>query len=349
MSKKIDELEFIRVISAVGIIMHHFVMELPSHNITSPIQLLAAYPNGSFGWLFVTLFFILSGTVLRYRYKEVPFKEFGTFYYKRWLSIFPPFYILWAFLFVLNASEYHMFTYRGSKWPVIFTLIGMDGYVANRFTTYYIIGEWFLGAIILVYIVYPFMLKLYNRNKWIVGIILVALLAVEIHYNIAISSGPFRGVASSALSFYLGMLYVDFKELLDKKRIVTFSIALVISGVFLTLGDRIKIHLIWQVHILGIALFITLVYIGRLVMKLSLINKCFVKLGGLSYCVFLVQHVALNKILDIYYGRTFNVSTYLIVLAFTIVWVFALSYVLQLASGSVTGLIKNVTLKKKKA
>ena len=63
---------------------------------------LPEYANGSFGSLFVGVFFLISGGVLYYNYPEV--KNLSTFYYKRWKSIFPMFYITFLFFFIRNVG-----------------------------------------------------------------------------------------------------------------------------------------------------------------------------------------------------------------------------------------------------
>lgn len=49
-------IDFIRVVSVFGIIVHHCCRELQSKKVTTPIWFGGNYANGNFGWYFVTLF-----------------------------------------------------------------------------------------------------------------------------------------------------------------------------------------------------------------------------------------------------------------------------------------------------
>lgn len=200
--KRIDEFDFIRAISAVGIAVGHFSIELQNYGIDSPCHWLTYYPGGGFGWLFVTIFFILSGAALRYRYTELHLKDIKLFYKKRWMSLFPSFYILWVFLYIRNASFYGSLLYKGNPLKFLLTVFGLDGWLSYRVDNYAIIGEWFLGAIVVIYTSYPLFIYLYNYNKWFVGIGVIIALALEMHFNISVSDGVFRNLSSCYLSFF---------------------------------------------------------------------------------------------------------------------------------------------------
>ena len=44
------------------------------------------------------------------------------------------------------------------RWRVIFSLLGLDGYLTPVTVTFYKIGEWFLGVILILYLVFPLLL-----------------------------------------------------------------------------------------------------------------------------------------------------------------------------------------------
>ena len=45
------------------------------------------------------------------------------------------------------------------RWRVIFSVLGLDGYLAPVTVTFYKIGEWFLGVILILYLVFPLLLR----------------------------------------------------------------------------------------------------------------------------------------------------------------------------------------------
>ena len=81
--------------------------------------------------------------------------EYKRFYKKRFESLYPMFWMAYiiAFigLFYLNKGMF----LQAPKKNFILTIIGFDGYLAANVPTFYILGEWFLGCIILFYVLFP--------------------------------------------------------------------------------------------------------------------------------------------------------------------------------------------------
>lgn len=66
------------------------------------------YANGLWRDLFVTVFFIVSGVSLYYRYADDWGNgSLGTYFYKRWRSIFPMYYLIYLYFEVS-----HIITFR---------------------------------------------------------------------------------------------------------------------------------------------------------------------------------------------------------------------------------------------
>ena len=76
-------------------------------------------------------------------------------YMKRWKAVYPSFYIAYIMLFIWYIRFNRTFFTGRSPLTLVFTVLGMDGYLAGAVPTWYILGEWFLGAIILCYVLYP--------------------------------------------------------------------------------------------------------------------------------------------------------------------------------------------------
>ena len=147
--ESIKSIHFIKAICAIGIIVYHF----SCYKKDTSIQPLYTFANGSWGSVFVTAFFIVSGMLLYYNYEEgINLKKY---YIKRWKSIYPMFYIAYLSFFIGKLFYYGTPFYKDKKWSYIFTILGFDGYLYSNTTTYYILGEWFLGAIIILYILFP--------------------------------------------------------------------------------------------------------------------------------------------------------------------------------------------------
>jgi len=98
---RIKELDGLRAIAILGVLASHFVP--PNTRLTNLLQL---------GWTGVDLFFAISGFLITgiligLRQKETPFR---TFYWRRTLRIFPPYYlalVLIVALALVNAERVH--------------------------------------------------------------------------------------------------------------------------------------------------------------------------------------------------------------------------------------------------
>jgi len=98
---RIKELDGLRALAILGVLTTHFVP--PNTRLTNLLRL---------GWTGVDLFFAISGFLITgiligLRHKETPFR---TFYWRRTLRIFPPYYLALIFivgLALLNAERLH--------------------------------------------------------------------------------------------------------------------------------------------------------------------------------------------------------------------------------------------------
>ena len=66
----------------------------------------------------------------------------------------------------------HKIFFREHWCFLILSEIGMDKYFGYKLLTYGIVGEWFLGSIIIIYIIYPILLLVINKNILLINIIL---------------------------------------------------------------------------------------------------------------------------------------------------------------------------------
>ena len=280
------EIIFARACCSLGIVIFHFFCHSKGK-----FKFLFLTANSSWGFMFVTVFFSISGTVLYYNYPKI--NSIKNFYFKRWKSIFPPFYICFFFFFFKNVFIYHKIFYKGHWSRLVLTLFGLDGYFIYRFKSYHLIGEWFLGAIIIIYILYPLLIWLMNKN------ILIIHCITSIFYLLMYNSNFFiirksRNIFTCINSFYFGMLSIKFHHLLFHSK-GAFMISLFLL-VVLSLKKISNIILIFQIQ--GFLLFIILVQIGKIIMKCS-IKIIFVEISTLSYNIFLFHHKIIIDILDI--------------------------------------------------
>ena len=86
---------FARVCCTLGILLFHYFCHSKCR-----FKLLFNTANSQFGFIYVTSFFCISGTVLYYNCPKVV--SIKIFYYKRWKSIFPSFYIIFIYYYMIK-------------------------------------------------------------------------------------------------------------------------------------------------------------------------------------------------------------------------------------------------------
>lgn len=64
---------------------------------------------------------------------------------------------------------------------IFFSILGIDGYIANwGVQTFFLVGEWFLGYIIIIYIIFPILRKGVNEYPLLLAIITAVLYILSI-------------------------------------------------------------------------------------------------------------------------------------------------------------------------
>lgn len=287
--ERIIPFDFIRAICAIGIVAFHFFCH------TSNRDFLLFYNNANcdWGYVIVNIFFILSGAAIYYNNSMI--SSLKKFYYKRWKSLFPMFYISFFIFFLFSIIKTHNVFYGGNPLKLLLTLFGLDGYTVEIIPNYYILGEWFLGAIIILYVLYPVVLKAFNKAQYATTIVCMALFILCLFVDLTGISTS-RKVFSCLISFEFGMLIMKNRKLLTNKLIVIVSFVVsIIICVF-----KLPINANVLAHILSLSLFFVMYYIGNYVMKSKFLNKSISFVSKISYPIFLLQHLIILMLLKIY-------------------------------------------------
>ncbi len=284
--KKIFYLDFIRVISMFIIVTYHFYVHFVDYNINGFYTI---FSNGKWGLIGVTLFFMISGASLMYNYKEnIDLKKY---FKKRFLGIYPMFWIaytvLFLYLFYINKSD----IWGIPPLNILISYLGMDGYLSVYVKTFYLIGEWFLGCIVLIYILFPLVRKLVNRYPKE-----TLIMATIINYLILIfyTGGKMpitKNLFVCLYSFILGMYIIEVKEI----KIWQAAIALVVSAIcYIIQASNINMNVLLS-NLVGYSLFIVFAFIGQKITNVT-IQKIFVTISKYTYPIFLVHHYIILKV-----------------------------------------------------
>lgn len=334
---RIKSFNFIRTLCALGIIVYHFSCHLNSKDFLP----LYSFENGLWGDVFVTVFFVVSGASLYYQYADNwNTNTVKSYLYKRWKSIFPMYYIAYLNFEIQKIISHKNPLFRGNPLRYVFTLLGMDGYLTQVTTTYYTLGEWFTGAIIILYILFPIILWCILKNYKVTFLMVLFLYIIFLNTPI-LNPVVFWSITSCLVSFVCGMILMKYRKFLLNKWCFLGNLIVFIVLCFIELPLRSNV----STHVIGLCLFEILFFGGEYICKINFLDLVFTELSNISYAVFLLQHIAIGTVL-----AAWNPSNPLkiIILEFcTIIWILCQAKVLTLVTNAVVKKIEFIVLRKK--
>lgn len=288
-SRRIEGLDFARFFAAFGVFLYHFSCEAKCEWFR---RWFVSYANGLWGGPFVGLFLMLSGALLYLHYDESI--DVAAFYRKRWRAIYPEFWIAFLVIYAKNVVRRRALFYMGNPLLLILSVLGLDGYFLYRFPNYYLIGEWFLGAIAMLYLLFPLLRLAFRRAPALLtAALLLGCLIIEQTDFFLIR--PERNLIFCAFEFVLGMLLMKHARRLRR----AFLVCLPAEAVLVGLRLPIQSCLFTALH--AALLFILLWRIGAWIEGRSRAVDAFVRRGAaLSYSIFLTHHVVQYGVLANY-------------------------------------------------
>lgn len=341
--KREREISFdvIRTLATLGIIIFHYSYNYIEYNIGGEHPFFGKFINGDWGSCFVAIFFMLSGASLYLSHPayENPLK----FYFKRYISLFPIFYLAYIPAYIGNSIKLNMLYWGGDRKNIIYTLIGMDGYLLNPgyVQNYYRVGEWFMGAIVMIYLLYPFLRAVFS-NKYLrlaFGLILFVLYYMNLTndwFNIADG----KNMLTCTFNFYLGMYICKYKEQLKNK--ISLGLALV---VFIVLAFiNIDIPDLFAATLIAFAWFVIFINISRYLCANDKVRNCFLFFSKYSFGMFLLHHLIIYKYMEPFSGKSINTMMWFFNMIVIIVLVILSGVMLSICSGFIVKSITNMIL-----
>ncbi|WP_408069567.1 acyltransferase family protein [Butyrivibrio sp. JL13D10] len=285
--KRILGLDFARVIMTFGIVAYHF-----SCYTSANLYYFNIHANGVWGGTYNASFFALSGLCLFNKYSRENLNIIN-YYYNRWKSIIIPYALVFLYAYFNNVASTGRFFYLDiPNWILLLSFIGEDGYVEFFRGTYFITGVWFVGAIILIYIIYPILNTVMKKNK-VFSLISAGCLyeLVRVNYSGGVPFDIHPVVC--ILSFMVGMFLATFiSHLFDN--VVFFlsfiaSIVLIVYPIGFVSGSTKQLLLGW-------ILLVLFSNIGYRI-KLRKVNDFIEMMSHISYPVILIHLPVLHKFL----------------------------------------------------
>lgn len=236
---------------------------------------------GDFG---SSLFFMVSGAALAL---TVPAGQgVFSFYKKRAKAIYPLFWLAWILCFSLRFLAKPGY-YAAAKSPtILLTVLGLDnfavaaGWVGMDFAC---VGEWFLGSILFLYLLFPLLQRGLARAPWLTWIISL-LICLSIH----LMRWDAQLVAIHLLEFLFGMQFLQ----LNRKRKAGLAVVFALATPLLS-GMDSKITCA-----LFSAVAFTLLAAVSVCLDRPWPRAVCARVAKLSYAVFLVHHVLIQRMVE---------------------------------------------------
>ena len=295
MPQRIRSLDLIRVVSFLMIIWYHMTVQLPLCGICRVETVSPFYSSANLhlGTMAVAAFFMLSGAGL-YISSQKDFNALS-FYRKRLPKLLIPYYIVVAVVDALKIiserSLQAVFDPEVPAWRFVFTLCGMDEWVSMHGIKTFsnTVGEWFLGALIIIYLLFPLIKTAYDRIPKLFFFVSTAVYLYFIyHYSLGIQIH--MSLLTKLYEFILGIYTAkNLKHITAHPYwLLTLPVILyaALSGRSLDMNPALKIT------VTAAAFFISFLYLEKYIPKADIIQK----ISSLSYEVYLVHHVIIYRL-----------------------------------------------------
>lgn len=278
---RLEYLNFARAVLTLLVVLYHssgYLLNGAGSDFFSGIA------SSALGMVAVAAFFTLSGLTIKYNNSDL---DICGFYKKRFLSIFPSFWIVWGIAYLVKVISAKSFFYNGHKLSIFLSFCGLDGYLGGA---YYQTGEWFLGAVILLYMLYPLLVWLFKHAKT------VSCWGVAIAYYFVISRdcfgvSGFRNILTCLLSFWIGMLLADVIEKISDNWLLC---VVLISTMWHIATANSPFTVYTGCVIWGASLLVVLCIAGRAI-RMPAIHGAFSFLSRISFQIFLLHYIILAK------------------------------------------------------
>lgn len=283
-------LDFIRAFAVLVILLTHY--NVPYYGAPArlsdviTVQIGGIY-IGNFG---VSLFLIISSAALTYVNQDN--FDIKKFYKKRAIAIFPMFWIAYFIAFIYSFFANKGINQSIPKANIIWSILGVDQYVANfGIRTFSLISEWFLGFILIFYVVYPLLrycVHRYPKVTAVAGILLYMIMLLL--PPLPVSKGLLLPTRLPELLF--GMYFVLYIKKIPAP-VFLVSLLLVVGNTIL----QLPIDQDLATTIIGISAFISLFWISRLLEYRPIKVVC-ASISKYSYAIFLIHHMIIITILS---------------------------------------------------
>lgn len=243
---------------------------------------------------------------------------------------------------------------------MVYTVLGVDGYLSQYgIRTFFVgIGEWFLGAILIAYAVFPVFCVGLKKNRWLMFAIMTVLfgLCVFFYDDVAVLSKlpTYTNAFMKLYEFFLGMFLVSETQgtaqgSLLKRGLSGNVIHAKWRFVYTLLAAPVLLFYVYyptwlpynsriialRILIQNVAAFLFLVGLEGLFQRASVLKRPLAFISKYTYFIFLVHHVIMNLMPDHVPFQVSSNGSVLGMFAMEIVVILLAAVIVSLISGFV--------------
>lgn len=298
--KRIYSFDLLKLFSILIVFFYHILMDMyvihPMHNLKF-LETILIRPNIHLAMLACGIFIFISGATLKLNERD---ESLLSFYKRRLVKILIPFYFAYIIYFIIKAITLRNIHLFGGieKWRFIYTIFGIDEYLnAAGIKTFTLgIGEWFLGCIILCYLIYPVLSYLDKKYKVAT---FVTFTIYDILINVFYSRFNFAmpqhfNFLCQAYNFYLGIVIIDENIFSKLKKYQILGILLVLFIYFCPYTFNIPDNL--KITLCTISIVVAFRSLENVLVKNDFMIAIIKKFNAISLEFFLVHHFVIYEV-----------------------------------------------------
>ena len=339
-----SSIDTLRVLACLLVILSHY-----SYTYEGSVHLnIAGIFGGLTGRLGVSLFFAISGYLASISLQRLD--SLIQFYATKFIRIVIPWFIsYWVLTFIIicigfispvynvDVPFYKVIFQNGSLFESILFMVPYETYLAAKFYNfeYLFIGEWFLGTLVIMYIIAPFIKKGLSKSVFTTSI---GVIAISIgSYMLLHHLGDYVWWlwVTRLPEFVLGMILYQYKEVLIQKKIIYGCLAIGLAGFIVNYQFNQDTHILWRIISLNpLSFLVTMPSIYFLFILIRRVQRIpgieyINKLAVIGYAIMLIQHVVIYLVM--HHVPINQVSRYGIVFLFyfIIILIILISHIIQ--------------------
>ena len=274
---------FIRFVGTLLIVLWHYCST--SIDLKLPILYgkdLLRRGNIGFATVGVGIFFILSGALLHHNYKDKI--DIKSFYKKRLVRIYIPIFISYIFLFGLTYIFNPSIIYF-RKISILLSFFGLDFFGELLWNTIHVgtlwlVGEWFTTVILIIYLLFPLLRKLFIKHFYLTTILISIIFLVNLKLEFLTYGNGYYSITNGIMYFWIGMIFDKYKDYIKKYIFIPIIICLLL----LIINPK-DIFGFWYLYI-----FIFSASIFIILYQIKISNKFIDYICKYNYDIYLLHH-----------------------------------------------------------